>query len=131
MSEPVSAILDQFHLSRAFTLPELLLRGLALEGEVSQQDDDLAAQKIVDLLKHSPILYLQSLIAIKTESPNADLTCLEQDSARNIIFEQLRSSVTQYNPLLLSKKHDNFHLLHWRHAVLCSKYISVSTVNKT
>ncbi len=124
MSEPVSAILDQFNLSRAFTLPELLLRGLALEGEANQQDDDLASQKLVDLLKHSPILYLQSLIAIKTESPNADLTSLEQDSARNIIFEQIRSSTTQYNPLLLSKKHDNFHLLHWRHAVLCSKYIS-------
>jgi hypothetical protein len=46
MSEPVSAILDQFHLSKAFSLPELLLRGLELEGEANQQEDDLASQKI-------------------------------------------------------------------------------------
>lgn len=94
MSEPVSAILHQFNLSRAFTLPELLLRGLALEGEANQQDDELASQNLADLLKHSPILYLQSAIAIKTQSPNADLTSLEQDSVRNIIFEQVRSSTT-------------------------------------
>jgi len=67
---------------------------------------------------------LQSLIALKAESPNVDLAILGQESARKIVFEQIRSSTTQYNPLLLPKKHDNFHLLHWRHAVLCSKYTS-------
>lgn len=82
MSEPVSAILDQFHLSKAFSLPELLLRGLELEGEANQQEDDLASQKLADLLKHSPILLLQSLIALKAESPNVDLAILGQENAR-------------------------------------------------
>jgi len=64
MSEPISAILDQFDLSRAFTLPELLLNGLELEGEANQQEDGRAFQKLLDLLKHSPVLLLQSLMAI-------------------------------------------------------------------
>jgi nitrogen-specific signal transduction histidine kinase len=124
MSEPISAILDQFDLSRAFSLPELLLKGLELEGEASQQQDVLAFQKLLDLLKHSPILLLQSLMALKQEFPKANLTILEQESARKIIFEQVRSATTQYNPLLQSQTHDNFSLLCWRHAVLCSKYSS-------
>jgi len=124
MSEPVSAILDQFHLSRGYSLPELLLRGLELEGESNQQEDGLASQKLVDLLRHSPNLLLQSLIAFQAETPYPDLTLLEQESARKRIFELIRNSTTQYNPLLLPKKHEVFHLLHWRHSVLCSKYIS-------
>lgn len=124
MSEPISAILDQFDLSRAFTLPELLLNGLELEGEANQQEDGLAFQKPLDLLKHSPVLLLQSLMAIKQEFPEANLTTLEQESARKIIFEQIRSSATQYNPLLQPQAQDNFSLLNWRHAVLSSKYIS-------
>ena len=124
MSEPISAILDQFDLSRAFSLPELLLKGLELEGEASQQQDVLAFQKLLDLLKHSPVLLLQSLMAIKQEFPEANLTTLEQESAKKIIFEQIRSSATQYNPLLQSQAQDNFSLLNWRHAVLSSKYIS-------
>lgn len=124
MSEPVSAILDQFHLSKAYSLPELLLKGLQLEEEVNQQEGELASEKLVDLLSHAPILLLQSLIALKAGSSSTDLTLLAQESARKIIFEQIRSSTTQYDPFLLSKTHDNFHLLHWRHAVLCSNYIS-------
>lgn len=124
MSEPISAILDQFYLSRAFSLPELLLRGLELEGEANQLEGDLAYQKIVALLQHSPILLLQTLIALKGTSPKTDLTVLTQDSARKIVFEQVRRSAMQYNPLVLSQTHDNFDLLHWRHASLCSKYIS-------
>ncbi len=78
---------------------ELLLRGLELEGEANQQEGELAFQKLADLLKHSPILLLQTLIALKEQFPKTDLTILEQESTRKIIFEQVRRSATQYNPL--------------------------------
>ena len=58
MSEPVSAILDQFHLSRVSSLPEMLLRGLELEGEVLQQEGESASQKIAEYLTHAPTLLL-------------------------------------------------------------------------
>ncbi|PCJ43586.1 MAG: hypothetical protein COA71_01565 [SAR86 cluster bacterium] len=127
MSEPVSAILDKFHLSRAFSLPELLLRGLELEGEVKQQEDELASQKLTELLTLSPTLLLQSLIAFQAESLSLDLITLEQERAREKVFALIRRSTMQYNPLLLPKKHEDFHLLHWRHSLLCSKYISALT----
>jgi len=48
MSEPVSAILDQFHLSSVYSTPEMLLRGLELEEEALQQQDEFACEKLAD-----------------------------------------------------------------------------------
>jgi len=48
MSEPVSAILYQFHLSSVYSLPEMLLRGLELEEEALQQQDEFACEKLAD-----------------------------------------------------------------------------------
>lgn len=124
MSEPVSAILDKFQLSRVSSLPELLLRGLELEGEVLQQEGESAPQKIAEYLAHSPTLLLQSLIAFQDLGFNLDINSLEQARAREKIFTLIQSASTQYNPLLSPKKYEAFHLLHWRHSILCSKYVA-------
>jgi signal transduction histidine kinase len=122
MSEPVSAILDQFHLSRVYSLPELLLRGLMLEEEALQQQGQFAPQKLVDFLTSSPSILLQSLIALQEDSQGLTTGNLEQEAIRDKIFSLVQTASTQYNPLVLSKKQESFYLLHWRHALLCSKY---------
>lgn len=124
MSEPVSAILDKFQLSRVSSLPELLLRGLELEGEVLQLEGKPASQKIAEYLTHTPILLLQSHIAFQDLGYGLDINSLEQARAREKIFSLIQSASTQYNPLLSSKRHEAFHLLHWRHSFLCGKYAS-------
>ena len=119
ISEPVSAILDKFQLSRVSSLPELLLRGLELEGEVLQQEGEATSQKIAEYLTHTPTLLLQSLIVFQDLGFGLDLNSLEQARAREKLFSLIQSASAQYNPLLSSKKCEAFHLLHWRHSFLC------------
>tara|TARA_R110000824_G_scaffold336_4_gene1962 strand:- start:15644 stop:17824 length:2181 start_codon:yes stop_codon:yes gene_type:complete len=125
MTDPVNAILEQFQLSRAATLPELLLRGLEIEEELKQQDDAQAAQRLLDLLKHSPLLLLQSLKDSNAETVlRLDPQILLQGSGKEKVFTRLRQAVEDYNPASIHKKREVFLLMHWRQSLLCSKYIS-------
>ena len=106
-------------------MPELLLRGLKLEDEIKHQDDVAASQKLLQLLKHSPLLLLKSLVACGSASAfSLDPQILLQDPAREKVSAALRQSVQDYNPASMSKKREIFLLMHWRQSLLCSKYIA-------